>query len=118
MNIQPHSAASTGPSVPPAPYRAPADAEAAAQKAAAKTPAPHELSAALDALNERLAGRGMEARYLVDEQTKLVVISLVNAESGEVLKQFPNETVTRLTAALSGCRAPSGCGPHLVDEKA
>jgi uncharacterized FlaG/YvyC family protein len=89
-------------------------AEAKPREAALVPPAPHERETALDALNERLAGRGMEARYSVDERTKLVVISLVNADSGEVLKRFPNEAVTRLTAALSGRAA----GPHLVDEKA
>ena len=33
----------------------------------------------------------MEARYEVDEATKLLVIKITDAASGEVLRQYPNE---------------------------
>lgn len=73
-----------------------------------------DVEAAVEILNTHLAERRIEARYSVSEKSRNVVIKIVNADSGEVLRQIPNETAIRLAEALTA-RKPS---PHLVDEKA
>ena len=99
----------------------PARQELAASPAAGQTPRPPapepapetlDVSDAVEKLNARFAPHRMEAQYSIDEHTKDVVIKIVNADSGEVVRQIPNESVLRLAAALAQN------APHLLDEKA
>lgn len=65
---------------------------------------------AVDALNQHLLKPPLEAHYSVDDESRLLVIKIVNADTGEMLRQLPQETVVRLARTLTTRAA------HLVDE--
>jgi flagellar protein FlaG len=79
----PDSAAPAGPGEPPAD-----DTIAAAAAAAAAT------------IHERLKREGLEARYSMDDATRSVVVKIVNATTGELLRQIPGEEALQLASAL------------------
>ena len=95
-----------------------AAAQAAGQLPRTTTPEPspapeaQDLAVVLEKLNKRFAAHRMEAQYSIDERSKDVIIKIVNADSGEVVRQIPNESALRLAAALATS------APHLLDEKA
>ena len=80
--------------------------------APAPAPEPQDVSEAMEKLNARFAPHRMEAQYSIDEHTKDIIIKIVNADSGEVVRQIPTESALRLVAALRSS------APHLLDEKA
>jgi len=87
-------------------------APAAPRPEPAPAPEPRDVSEVVEKLNARFAPHRMEAQYSIDEHTKDIIIKIVNADSGEVVRQIPTESALRLVAAL---RTTS---PHLLDEKA
>ncbi len=103
-------AAPARPDVPASP--APGQTPRAAAPEPAPVPQAQDVSEAVEKLNARFAPHRMEAQYSIDEHTKDIIIKIVNADSGEVVRQIPTESALRLVAAL---RTAS---PHLLDEKA
>lgn len=61
------------------PTSAPADARA--------------VSAAVDTLNQQMLGAGRSLRFNVDPQASLLVVSVVDESTGEVVRQLPGEDV-------------------------
>jgi flagellar protein FlaG len=98
--------------------------EASPVQETAAAPSGDPAAEALDAvktLNESLVKPPLQALYSVDDETHQIVIKIVNQDSGELLRQIPNEAAVRLARAVSSCPAPSSCPatmPNLVDEKA
>ena len=77
-------------------------------------PQPHanaELRRALDALAQHLDSRRTQLSFRVDQQLNQVVISIVDPDSGAVLRQIPGEEVLRMAQNLQEYLG------GLVDEK-
>ena len=77
------SASNAAPNAPPAP----------SQQAA---PAAADLRQAVEMLNKQLAKNNQVLGFSYDESVKSPVITVKNSESGEVIRQIPNEQVVRM----------------------
>lgn len=75
------------------------------QKAAEaeRSPAPDERSveAALQSLNQDFRPHGISLRFSQDDKSKTVVVEVVDERTGETLRQIPDETMLKLSNALS-----------------
>ena len=71
-----------------------------------------ELRRALDALFQRLDSSRTELNFRVDHALNQVVISIVDPDTGAVLRQIPGEEVLRMAQSLQEYLG------GLVDEKA
>lgn len=93
----------------PAPARDPvrptsgADAHAvqeAAARAAADRAATEQLRRAIAEANRRLAQKASELTFEFDEDTRRVIVKLVDTGTGEVLRQIPSEEALAIARAL------------------
>lgn len=82
-----------------------ADIEKSASKAAPKAPpavtqqaapAVADVRQAVEILNKQLAKNNQVLGFSYDESVKSPVITVKNSESGEVIRQIPNEQVVRM----------------------
>jgi flagellar protein FlaG len=83
----------------------------AAPAAAGAQPTVQDLQGAADTLNEHFAGIRDDLHFTVAHDLGMPVISVVNANTGEVLWQIPSEQ------ALEAARQASGSG-HMLQIKA
>lgn len=73
----------------------------AGQPADARTPA-HD--AAVSRLSEHLRSTPVDVRYSVDEDTRQVVVKVVDRQDGEVIRQIPSEEMLRIAKAIDTMR--------------
>ncbi len=73
---------------------------AADVKDARLQPDDQELSQALRGLNEKLLAWSTNLRFEVDDDTSRVVVQVVDAATGEVVRQIPSEEVLNMSKAL------------------
>lgn len=59
-----------------------------------------ELRAAIDQLNEQMRQNGRALAFSIDEQSKRTVVTVTNQETGQVIRQFPDETILRVAHNL------------------
>ena len=81
---------------------------------------PEQVREAVKTLNDSLIKPPLEARYSIDDDSRQIVIKIVNQSSGEVLRQIPNEAavqMARVVAQRPPAAAPATL-PNLLDEKA
>jgi flagellar protein FlaG len=78
------------------------------------SPKEQDIKEAVQTLNDSLMTPPMEVRYAMNEKANRTVITIVNTQSGEVLRQIPDITVIHLAEAVNSRLATA----HLVDEKA
>lgn len=88
-----------------------AAADRAAPAAAGAQPTAQDLQQAADTLNQHFAGIRDDIRFSVAHDLGMPVISVVNANTGEVVWQMPSEQ------ALEAARQASGSG-HILQVKA
>lgn len=106
----------------PAPSPVPAAATPAAVPGPGKEqPAPparasDELRQAIDALSSRLKPNNTNLSFRVDSGTRRVVVSIVDAETGAVLRQIPAEELMRVAQNLQ--QDPREHRGALLDERA
>ncbi|MBI2382926.1 MAG: flagellar protein FlaG [Gammaproteobacteria bacterium] len=55
-----------------------------------------ELQVAADSLNTSLFGAGTSLKFKIDQDLNRVVVSIVDADSGDVIRQIPPEELLRL----------------------
>ena len=84
--IEPRSARAGVVTTPAAPFRGPAESRQSAR----------DVAATLAALNDVLDQANVGLRYRVDEATEDIIVSLVNRESGEVVRQIPAEAILKM----------------------
>ncbi len=58
------------------------------------------LSQAIDELNRYVAGSRTDLRFAVDRDAGQVVVSIIDAESGQVLRQMPSVEALRIARYL------------------
>lgn len=73
---------------------APANEEAAAETSS------EPLSKAVQELNRYVAGSRTDLRFAVDREAGKVVVSIIDAESGQVLRQMPSVEALRIARYL------------------
>lgn len=62
--------------------------------------AEHNLRAALDQINTSLKDGGRGLTFVLDNTVKQPIIQVVRSETGEVIRQIPNEVVVRVAHNL------------------
>ncbi|MBA4285982.1 MAG: hypothetical protein C0434_10685 [Xanthomonadaceae bacterium] len=63
-------------------------------------PEPAQLAQAVDDLNQRFKDGRTDLRFSVDEDSGQMVVSIVDAADGKVLRQMPTEEALRVAKAL------------------
>jgi len=63
-------------------------------------PEPAQLAQAVDDLNQRFRDTRTDLRFSVDEDSGQMVVSIVDAADGKVLRQMPTEEALRVAKAL------------------
>ena len=56
----------------------------------------NNLSAAVDELNDEMSSRDVSLRFRVDQDSEDVIVSVVDQESDEVIREIPPEEVVRM----------------------
>lgn len=75
-----------------------------------ETPAPAQaeetkhVEAAIEAFNEVAEPLGVALQFTRDEDSGKIVIKMIDENTGDTLRQFPNETVLRLAASMGKMR--------------
>ncbi len=64
------------------------------------TPDDETLSQALRELNQRLHAWSTNLRFQLDDETSRVVVQVVDAETGDVVRQIPSEEVVQMSKML------------------
>jgi len=63
-------------------------------------PQPAQLNQAVDDLNRHFKASSTDLRFSIDDDSGRTVVSVVDAESGKVLRQMPTEEALRVSKAL------------------
>ena len=84
--------------------------DAAAEQVEEATPA--QIETAVREINTSLQMRSISLRFEVDEDTDKLIVKVVDAANGEVIRQIPNEEVVRIAKVMG--KAPG----LLMDEQA
>jgi flagellar protein FlaG len=107
MNIQP-----TGASVAikpeerqPQPIEQQAGVSAAAGKTAGQAePSRKDLSEAVDKINGTLQGSGQGLEFSIDEDTKGIVVKVIDLDTKEVLRQMPSKVALEIAKSIDKMR--------------
>lgn len=84
----------------------PQAAQAAGAPVAPKVKAPdaaqmrEELSQAIERLNEQMRKQGRDLSFSMDEVLNRTVVQVKDANTGEVVRQIPNETVLKVAHSI------------------
>lgn len=95
---QPVDAAAVSQAVPPAGQGQGArnDTQSDANQSGGKLP----MEKALDDINNQLRAWSTELQFEIDPDVHAVVVSVLDSESGEVLRTIPSETVLRIAKMI------------------
>jgi len=79
-------------------------AQDAVPQAAVKAPTPAqmraELSEALERLNEHMRKQGRSLSFSMDEQLNRTIVQVKDANTGEVVRQIPDETALKVAHSI------------------
>ncbi|BBE49942.1 Flagellar protein [Ferriphaselus amnicola] len=83
----------------------PAASSTEAQSATAVTqksvePTPAQLQGAVDKINSSMKEINSNLQFSIDNDTKRVVVKVVESKTGEVIKQFPSEEALSIAKAI------------------
>ncbi len=70
------------------------------QPAGGESPTDDPLQGALTELNQKLDAWNTNLRFEIDDDTSRVVVQVVDAETGEVVRQIPSEEVMHMSKML------------------
>ena len=87
------------PALPQISQPAPTPAPAAAEK-----PAQEKVKDAIEELQRNIAATSTNLRFWVDSATGKTIVSVVDAETSEVVRQIPAEEVMKMARALDRMR--------------
>jgi len=74
---------------------------AADPKATARQPAPEQVKAAVDAVNEAIKTRNVKIHFEIDDKTSEIVTRIVDSKTGDLIRQIPSEEVLRIARAMA-----------------
>jgi uncharacterized FlaG/YvyC family protein len=69
-------------------------------RSASDRPSAAEVESTVAAINDVLEQVNVSLRYRIDEKTEDVIVSVVNRDTGEVLRQVPPEEILRMRQRL------------------
>lgn len=69
------------------------------------------LQEAIERLNDQMKSNGRQLNFSIDKAIDRTVIQVKNAETGEVIRQIPNETMLRVAHSIEDVKG------MLLDEK-
>jgi flagellar protein FlaG len=69
------------------------------------------LQEAIDRLNEQMKNNGRQLNFSVDKAINRTVVQVKNSETGEVIRQIPDETLLRVAHSIEQVKG------MLLDEK-
>ncbi len=69
------------------------------------------LQEAIDRLNEQMKNNGRQLNFSVDKTINRTVVQVKNSETGEVIRQIPDETLLRVAHSIEQVKG------MLLDEK-
>jgi flagellar protein FlaG len=74
------------------------------------------LDAAVSALNNVLRSSGSSLQFSVDRETDIGVVTVVDSNTGEVIRQIPSEEAIAIARSIDAFLAQSdaSCGPGLL----
>lgn len=72
--------------------------DASAEQVEEATPA--QIESAVREINTSLQARSISLRFEVDEDTDKLIVKVVDAANGEVIRQIPNEEVVRIAKVM------------------
>lgn len=78
----------------------PRESQTAANEPADMADSGEPLSKAVEELNRYVAGSRTDLRFAVDREAGEVVVSIIDAESGQVLRQMPSVEALRIARYL------------------
>lgn len=87
-----------------APVRGGATADASSQQEQAVSQAPVALATAVEQINDFIQIARRDLVFSVDERTGQTVVSVVDAQTQEVIRQIPSEEVLAIAARLDEAR--------------
>lgn len=73
-------------------------ADSVTTKAAEPTPA--QLQGAVDKINSAMKEINSNLQFSIDDDTKRVVVKVIESKTGEVIKQFPSEEALSIAKAI------------------
>ncbi|MBT9540485.1 flagellar protein FlaG [Thiobacillus sp.] len=82
---------------------APASAKAVAAPAtqpAARQPSSEELNTAVAAINQAMQQSNQSLEFSVDTNTNRTVVKMVDTSTGELIRQFPSESVLAISRGI------------------
>ncbi len=117
---RPPAPADTGPSPASSPAPAPAQVETGARAAAKQTQQDtrQQLQALLDQVGQRIQPESRSLSFQVSDDIDGVVVSVIDTETDELVRQIPAETMLRLAKALEQLDASTANAGFLLTEKA
>ena len=77
-----------------------------------------DLAQMVEQINNFMAANSRNLQFRFDDTTNQAVIMVVNPNSGEVIRQIPNEEALRLAAMIKDMAALTGTAGNLVDQLA
>jgi len=107
MRTETHYLPSARPAQEPAPAALPRRSAAepvpglAPLPTAAEQPTPAELRKAIEQSNQRLAEKGSELSFQLDDELGEVVVRLIDVKTKEVLRQIPSPEALAIAKALA-----------------
>jgi flagellar protein FlaG len=90
----------TGPGVPAATPAAPVRQELPAEAKPEATPEPREVAEAVSRIQGYVQTLRRDLQFRVDENLNRVVVTVVDSDSGEVIRQIPGEEVIAVARSL------------------
>lgn len=78
----------------------PAVSSDAAPQATQQSPSQAQLQSAVDSINKSLKQQNSNLEFSIDSDTKKTVIKVVEATTGDVIRQFPSEEVLAISRAI------------------
>jgi flagellar protein FlaG len=106
-NVTPVTTASAGTSAPSVPRVEPAAPAASGGKAVAPAgevlpvaPEPVDVAKAIERLNDIMSSKQRSLRFRVDEGSGRTIITVINEETGELIRQIPPEELLAVAQQL------------------
>lgn len=117
---RPPAPANTGPSPASSAASAAAQVDTGAQAAATPTrqDTRQQLQALLEQVGQRIQPESRSLSFRVSDDIDGVVVSVIDTETDELVRQIPAEAMLRLAKALEQLDAPTGNAGFLLSEKA
>ena len=81
-------------------------------------PPPVDLSQMIEQINDFMAANSRNLQFRFDDVTDQSVITVVNSNNGEIIRQIPSEEALRLAAMIKDMAAQFGGAGNLLDQLA